>query len=71
MVGDNINDEAFMNLMFFARYFAYGGDVNELIQIKMAEVNRKAEAREPFTDETSFSGTRVKSYSKQMETIIW
>jgi len=60
-----------MNLMFFARYFAYGGDIEELVAIKMTEVNRKVKAREPFTDETSFSGTRVKSYSKQMETIIW
>lgn len=60
-----------MNLIFFARYFAYGGDVNELVQIKMTEVQRKVDERVVFTDQTSFDGTRVKSYSKEMETIVW
>lgn len=71
MVGQNLNDESFMNMVFFLRYFAFGGSVDSLVQIKMVEVQRKVDAREPFTDQTSFDGTRVKSYSKEMETIVW
>lgn len=71
MIGENLNDESFMHMVFFLRYFAYGGSVDELVKIKMTEVQRKVDAREPFTDQTSFDGTRVRSYSKEMETIVW
>jgi hypothetical protein len=71
MVGQNLNDESFMNMVFFLRYFAYGGTVENLVAIKMTEVQRKVDAREPFTDQTSFDGTRVQSYSKEMESVVW
>ena len=58
-------------MIFFSRYYVFGGTVESLVEIKKAEVQRKVEAKEYFTDQTSFDGTRVNSYSKEMESIVW
>lgn len=71
MVSENINTESFMHMIFFSRYFVFGGTVESLVEIKKAEVQRKVDAKEIFTDQTAFDGTRVNSYSKEMESIVW
>ncbi len=71
MVNQNINDSNFMHMIFFSRYMVFGGTVESLVDIKRIEVQRKVEAKEVFTDQTAFDGTRVNSYSKEMESIVW
>lgn len=46
MVSENLNDEQFQSLIYFSRYFAFGGDIEELVKVSNAAKQRKTQTGE-------------------------
>mgnify|MGYP000128960280 CR=1 FL=1 len=60
-----------MDLIFFLRYYFFGGTKDRLVALKKWEIDRKIKDNEPFDNRTAFQGTKVPSLSKDLELAVW